>query len=369
MNTQKKIVVGLLLATLAIVPVASFGATTAAKKNIVTKKAAVALTPQTEEEKLIALINNALPSVVSITGWKADVRGKRQVILQGTGFVVETGGLVATNRHVVSDTNLQYTVYLTDGRRFAGEVVARDPLNDVALLKIPGEKFTPLPLTDSSKVQIGQTAIAIGNSLGRYANTVTKGIVSGLGRSLAASNEQTGQSEALDDVIQTDAAINPGNSGGPLLNGKGEVMGINTAIDAQGQGVGFAVPSNEVKKAVESYRSVGRIVRPYLGIRYLTVTPDIQDARGLLYDYGGVISRTSEHPGTPVLPGSPAESAGLQENDIILAINGKLVRGSQTLFKIIQSYRPGDVLQLTIARDITSFTATATLAEVPSNGL
>lgn len=332
-------------------------------------KVATPAAPQTEEEKIIALIKRSLPSVVSITGSEPATNGGQRVVLRGTGFMIGADGLIATNRHVVSDEKLTYTVYLSDGRRFRAAVVGRDPLNDISLIKIPGEKFATLPLANSDTVQIGQIAVAIGNSLGRYANTVTKGIISGLGRSLSANDEQTGKSENLDDVLQTDAAINPGNSGGPLLNSKGEVMGINTAIDSQGRGVGFAIPSNEVKKAVDSYRKNGRIVRPYVGIRYVMITPDIQDERGLAYDYGAIITRTPDNQGTPVLPGSPAAEAGLQEHDIILAVDGQLIRGARTLLKVVQQHQPGDTLKLTVARAGGNIEVSVALAEVPKTGL
>ena len=319
-----------------------------------------------EEEKIISLINKALPSVVNIVGSKLDQNGNKEVITRGTGFVVDPKGLLLTNRHVVSQDNLTYTVFFSDGSKYLATILGRDPLNDLAIVQILGDKFPALPLANSDKIRIGQTVVAIGNSLGRYSNTVTKGIISGLGRSVAASDNITGQTETLDDVIQTDAAINLGNSGGPLLNSKGEVLGINTAIEQSGRGVGFAIPINDAKKVLESYSHFGRIVRPYLGVRYVTVTSDIQDEFKLSYDYGALINAGELASGPAVVPGSPAEKAGLKTGDVILGVNGVLVRGNITLLKLIQQKKPGDFITLLVARGKAVLNIEATIVELPA---
>src|SRR3989338_6151755 len=190
-----------------------------------------------------------------------------QEIGGGTGFVInQQKGLILTNRHVVDDTEAEYTVLTNDGRRFSATVVARDAVNDMALVQVQDTSLSAVKLGDSDKVEIGRTVIAIGNALGEYRNTVTKGVISGIGRNVVAGDNR-GASEQLEGVFQTDAAINPGNSGGPLVNLQGEVIGINTAISSQGQLIGFAIPVNEAKRMIDSYEKYGRIVRPYLGIR------------------------------------------------------------------------------------------------------
>src|SRR3989338_1325913 len=342
--------------------------TTPNNKGLVTpapKPASLPVPVLSEEEKLIALIEKALPSVVNIVGYRLNQNGAKEVISRGTGFVVGADGLLLTNRHVVSQDDLNYTIFFTDGSKYTASILGRDPLNDLAILRISCTKFPALPLGNSDKIRIGQTAIAIGNSLGRYSNTVTKGIISGLGRSVAASDNITGQTETLDDVIQTDAAINLGNSGGPLLNSKGEVLGINTAIEQAGRGVGFAIPINDAKKVLESYQRFGRIVRPYLGVRYISVTPDVQDQYKLNFDYGALINAGEVPSGPAIVPDSPAAKAGLSEGDVILAVNGTLVRGNTTLLKLIQQKKPGDFITLMVVRGLFVINLEATLSELP----
>ncbi len=330
-------------------------------------KKAAPLLPQTDEDKFVALIQQALPSVVSIVASTTNTDGTTQIISRGTGFVVDANGLILTNRHVVSETDATYRVYFPDGRRYLGTVVGRDQLEDLALVKINGDKLPAMALADSDQVKIGQTAVAIGNTLGRYPNTVTRGIVSGIGRTITAGNDLTGQQESLDNVIQTDAEINLGNSGGPLLNSKGEAMGIDSAIEQSGRGVGFAIPINEAKKDIASYKQNGRIIRPYLGVVYLTISSDLQDELKLDYDYGALVSAGDDPTAGPaVIPGGPGDKAGIQSGDIILSVNDQLVRGQATLFQLIQRYHVGDVLSLKVYRSGTLLTIPVTLEEVPA---
>ncbi|PJE75776.1 hypothetical protein COV04_02430 [Candidatus Uhrbacteria bacterium CG10_big_fil_rev_8_21_14_0_10_48_11] len=321
-------------------------------------------TASAEEATVIDLVNKSLPSVVSVVGVQ-ELNGSSTVVDRGSGFVVSKSGLVLTNKHVVAQTDLAYKIFFSDGRKYTADVVARDPLNDVALLKIPGDNFAALTLGDSNGVKIGQTAIAIGNSLGQYENTVTKGIVSGLGRFVSASNDLTGGMETIEDAIQTDAAINQGNSGGPLLNSRNEVVGINTAIVLQGRGVGFAIPINLAKRAIASYQKNGRIVEPYLGVRYITIDAGLQETNHLSYDYGALISSGTDITSPAVITGSPAAAAGLKENDIILSVNDRLIRGKNTLRNIIANYQPGDKLTLVINRRGEILHLSVTLVEVP----
>ncbi|HYC79692.1 MAG TPA: trypsin-like peptidase domain-containing protein, partial [Candidatus Binatia bacterium] len=216
-----------------------------------------------------------------------DAEPNIQEIGGGTGFIITEDGIIATNKHVVDDPEASYTVLTTDGKKYDATVLSRDPVNDLALVKIQGQNFPTLTLGESSKVELGQRVIAIGNSLAQYQNTVTTGVVSGIGRTIIASGS-TG-SEQLEGVIQTDAAINPGNSGGPLLDIGGSVIGINTAIDAQGQLVGFAIPVDDLKRDLESFKKFGKIVKPFLGIRYVLVTEAIKEENNLTVDYGALI--------------------------------------------------------------------------------
>ncbi len=270
-----------------------------------------------------------------------------QQVGAGSGFFVSSDGLILTNKHVVSDDQASYSVVTNDGKSYDAKVLARDPVNDLAILKIDITNALTLVLSDSSVVQLGQKVIAIGNSLGQYQNTVTSGIVSGIGRSITAGGD-TGGSEQLEGVIQTDAAINPGNSGGPLLNILGQVVGINTAIDRQGQLVGFAIPSNDAKKAVESFQKNGAILRPFLGVRYVIINKAIASEQKLPKDHGALLVRGQNLTDFAVSPGSPADKAGLQENDIILEVNGQEVNQKNSLSKILKNFNPGDTISVKV---------------------
>ncbi len=271
----------------------------------------------------------------------------KQEIGGGTGFVVDADkGYIITNKHVVADEEAEYSVLTNDGQRYDAKVLARDPFNDIAILQIKAKGLTAVELGDSDALAMGQTVIAIGNALGEYRNTVTKGVVSGIGRTIVAGGSSG--SERLEGVIQTDAAINPGNSGGPLVNLAGQVVGINTAIDRQGQLIGFAIPINTAKKVIESVEKHGRIVRPYLGVRYIMLNKQIAQDNNLDIDYGALIVKGEKRTELAVIPGSPADKAGLVENDIILEVNGVKVDENNSLAKLIQQYNVGDVITLKI---------------------
>ena len=289
----------------------------------------------------------------------------------GTGFIVSEDGMILTNKHVVLDEEAEYTVFTNDGKEFTAQVLARDPVQDIAVLKITQEKtvtdqgetlksFPIVKLGDSDKLQIGQTVIAIGNALGEFKNTVSVGVISGLGRSILASGG--GLSETLEDVIQTDAAINKGNSGGPLLNLKGEVIGINTAIAEQAQSIGFSIPANKAKRAISQVKSQGKIVYPFLGVRYLLVNEKIKNGNDLGADYGAWIT-AGEAGESAITPGSAAERAGLKEDDIILEFNGEKITQNNSLVKVITKYNPGDAVFLKILRDGQEITADVVLGE------
>ncbi|MEZ4104404.1 MAG: trypsin-like peptidase domain-containing protein [Candidatus Paceibacterota bacterium] len=244
----------------------------------------------------------------------------------GSGFIVSEDGLVVTNRHVVSGEDAHYSVLMNDGVSYEVEVLARDQVLDIAVLKIidlPNDKkLKYLDFGDSENLKLGEKVVAIGNALAEFRNSVSVGVVSGLARSIVASDE-FGRSENLDQVIQTDAAINPGNSGGPLLNIKGEVVGVNVATSRGADNIGFALPAHVVKGVVQSVKEHGKIVRPYLGVRYTMIDQQLQKKNNILVDYGALVVRGQDNGELAVMPGSPADLAGIVENDIILEIDGE----------------------------------------------
>lgn len=275
--------------------------------------------------------------------------------------------MVITNKHVVLDEEAEYTIFTTDGDSYPVKVLARDPFQDLAVLQIEenenGNSLKPFPIVtlgDSDGLQIGQTVIAIGNVLGEFRNSISVGVVSGLGRTITA--EGGGFVETIEDVIQTDAAINSGNSGGPLLNLAGEVIGINTAMIQEAQSIGFAIPINKAKKDIEQVKKSGKIVYPYLGIRYVVITDQIQEGNDLPVNYGAWIIKGSQGE-VAVEPDSASDKAGLKENDIILEFDDEKINTENTLADIIQKYNPGDKITLKILRDGEGKTISVTLGE------
>ena len=265
----------------------------------------------------------------------------------GSGFLVSSDGLIVTNKHVVSEEGAEYTVFLNDGTKHEAKLVARDPVNDIAVIKIEASRLPFLEFADSSSLQVGQSVIAIGNALGEFKNTVSTGVVAGLSRSITAG-DATGSSDELNEVIQTDAAINPGNSGGPLLNLSGRVIGVNVAIAQDSQNVGFALPANEVKATVESVQKNGKITRAYIGVRYTQITPAIKEKNKLSVEYGALVIRGETPEELAVIPGSPANKAGIVEGDIILEADGKKLEGTTTLSSVIAKKQPGDTVSLKV---------------------
>jgi len=284
----------------------------------------------------------------------------------GSGFIIEPDGLIVTNRHVVADESAVYTVILSDGQEYAAEIVARDPVLDVALVRIGAQNLPTVRLGDSDNLRIGQTVIAIGYALAEYGNTVTKGVVSGSGRRVIAG-DGLGSSEVIEEAIQTDAAINPGNSGGPLINIRGEVIGINTAVSGEGQLVGFAIPVNNARQTIESVRQHGRIIRPWLGVRYVPVTARLAEQNRLPVSYGALVSRGAEPGVLAVMPGSPADKAGLAENDLILEINGKKLENKDSLGKEIARYEVGQEISLKVLHQGQEKILSVKLEEFPAN--
>ncbi len=265
----------------------------------------------------------------------------------GSGFIVSNDGLVLTNKHVVSDTAAQYTVITSDGKKYPAKVLARDPSQDLAIIKVEATSLAAAKIGDSNSIKLGQTAIAIGYSLGEFSNTVSVGVISGLARTITASGSEFG-TETLQGVIQTDAAINPGNSGGPLLNLKGEVIGINTAVASSAQSIGFAIPINRAKKDIQSVRSTGLIKVPYLGVRYVTIDADLVKSKKLPVTEGVLIS--SDGANSAVAPNSPASKAGIKSGDIITQFGETKIDSNHQLSDIIRNYNIGDVVDVKIFR-------------------
>lgn len=259
----------------------------------------------------------------------------------GSGFVVESDGLIVTNKHVVSDSDATYRVITNDDKTYDVVKIYRDPANDLAIVKIAATGLKPVDMGDSDKIKVGQMAIAIGTALGEFRNTVTVGVISGVGRGITAGSPFEGYVEKLDNVIQTDAAINPGNSGGPLLNSSGQVVGVNAAIAADSQSIGFAIPINVVKDALTNFNATGQFNRPFLGIEYRMITRQLS-----------ILNEVPEGAYVmSVVEGSSAERAGLREEDIITKIDSAKITDENDLAKVIGSKKVGDTIELTVWRD------------------
>jgi serine protease Do len=343
-----------------------------------------------KEEPLVAMIETSEPAVVSVVVTKdvpvyeryfetldpwgffnvPRVRNngtEEKEVGGGSGFIVSNDGMIVTNAHVVSDEEARYSVVLHDGKSYTVNVLAKDPALDIAILKISEpitETLTYLSFGDSDSLKLGQTVVAIGNALAEFQNSVSVGVVSGLSRSITASDEVTGKSERLEQVIQTDAAINPGNSGGPLLNIKGEVIGVSVATSRGAENIGFALPSTVVKGVVDSVKEYGEIVRPYMGVRYTMVTERIAKTNNLSVNYGALITRGQTSEELAVAPGSPADKVGLVENDIILSIDGTDLKDND-LATILRLKKVGTQITLRVLSKGEEKTVTVTLEKAP----
>jgi S1-C subfamily serine protease len=295
-------------------------------------------------------------------------KGKeKRKIGAGSGFIISSDGLIATNKHVVKDSEAEYTVFLNDGRKFKGKVLSLHPSDDLALIKINANNLPSIKLGDSDKIKLGQTVIAIGNALGEFQNTVSVGVVSGLRRAIVASDER-GNVERLENLIQTDAAINPGNSGGPLINLRGEVIGINTAIVSGAQNIGFAIPINRLKKMIQQITKEGKITIPFLGVRYLIITEEVKKQFNLPVDYGAyVYSEDDKKPA--VIPNSPAEKAGIKKGDIIIEVDGKKIDNQFSLSQAITNKNVGDIVKIKILREGKEINLNVKLESLPTDFL
>lgn len=288
---------------------------------------------------------------------------QKQDVGGGSGFIISADGLILTNKHVVADTAAEYTVVMNSGKKYDAKVLARDPMQDLAVLKIEAASLPVVALGDSDTLKLGQTAIAIGNSLGEFRNTVSVGVISGLSRTITASGASVG-TETISNVIQTDAAINPGNSGGPLLNLKGEVIGINTAVAEGAQSIGFTIPINQAKRDINSMRNTGTIKISYLGVRYMAVTEELAKKEKLAVNYGALVRGSNDGPA--VLKDSPAAKAGIQAEDVILEINGIKVDDQNSLGNLIQRYSIGETISAKIRRVEKTLDLSVILTERPA---
>jgi len=278
----------------------------------------------------------------------------------GTGIIVSSDGYILTNKHVIEDAT-SISVVLDDGTTYSDvELVATDPLNDVAYLKIKNvSDLTPATLGDSKTISVGQQVIAIGNALGEYQNTVTSGIISGTGRSVTASDSSGYNVETLNDMIQTDAAINSGNSGGPLVNAAGEVIGINTATSSTAENMGFAIPISSVKGMLSQLTETGKAERAYIGVYTTEITASIATAYNLPVTSGAYVYSSSSY--TAVISDGPAAKAGIKDKDIITAVNGVKIGAAGSLSSLIGEYKPGDTIQLTVLRSGNEIAVNVTL--------
>ncbi len=287
---------------------------------------------------------------------------QEQEVGGGSGFFVSADGFIVTNDHVVSDSSADYTVYTNDGQSHPAKVVAQDSTDDIAIVKIDGTGYPFLTFDDSSQLVLGQSVIAIGNALGEFRNTVSTGVVSGLSRSITAGDSIGGGTEALNEVIQTDAAINPGNSGGPLLDLLGNVIGVNVAVAEDSQSIGFALPGNIVKEAVTSVKATGSISFPYMGVLYVPITPALAKSKNLAVDYGELVSVGGN--GEPaVVAGSPAAKAGLMAGDIILSFDGTKLTSDVSMTDLVRAHAIGDTVTLVILHNKQKKTVTLVLAK------
>lgn len=318
-----------------------------------------------EESDISKLANQVSRSVVSIVTTKTAGSGwlEREMQGAGTGIIISSDGYILTNKHVVSGARAAQVV-LSDGTRYEGvDLIGADPLNDLAFLKIRDVKdLTAATIGDSGTARVGQRVIAIGNSLGQYQNTVTSGIISGLGRPIVAALDSSGANvESLTDLLQTDAAINQGNSGGPLINMAGQVIGINTAIVSNAQSIGFAIPINASKGMIRGVLKDGKVKRAYLGVNYVAITPDVRAEYDLSEKQGALI-RPGRGGQSAVLKGGPSDKAGLKDGDIITGINDKKVGQHGSLGSLAAEFLPGEKITVTYVRDSKTQTAELTLA-------
>ncbi len=344
----------------------------------------------TTEDLIVGVVEKANPAVVSIAGFREisssvapssgdpffDIflrqfgievpeisprRGAERQVSGGSGFFISSDGYILTNRHVIEFSEASYRVITNEGVEYEAEIVAQDDILDVAVLKIEIEDAPVLGFGSSRDLKLGQTIVVIGNALGEFQNTVSVGVVSGLSRSIVAGSG-FGRSEFLDGVIQTDAAINQGNSGGPVLNLSGEVVGMSVAMAIGSENIGFALPSESLSQISESVITEGRIIRPYIGVRYLQITPEMARSQNLPSEAGVLLVGGGGD--TAIEPDSPAVDAGLKAGDIITHFNNERLVPGNSLSTVIRRYAPGDEVVLRVIRGEETFEVTLILGGI-----
>ena len=314
-----------------------------------------------ESSAVINAVNRAMPAVVKIATTAADLTGASGV---GSGFIFDSDGWILTNKHVVEDAN-RLTVVLNDSRQLEGTVYGIDTLTDLAIVKVDAEDLPTATIGSSDELKQGQLAVAIGNPLGQFENTVTTGIISGLGRQIVAGNGQPASAERLSNLIQTDAAINPGNSGGPLLDSAGQVIGINTAVNQEAQGIGFAIPIDVAKPIMDQALAGEELQRPWIGVFFVPITRQLAEDENLSVDEGVLIDSSS--PDRPaVFPDSPAAAAGLRAGDVITAVDGQAVSASDDLAEHVLKRAPGETVTLRVVRGDEAQDVEVTLGVLPA---
>jgi len=335
----------------------------------------VNVTEESAITQAAAAVDKAVVTITSSQGSPADVLNGQSVTGVGSGILYNAAGWIITNRHVVCGaTDLKVT--LLDGRSFQGTTYGTDTLTDLAIVRISGTNLPTAPFGDSSNLQPGQLAVAIGSPLGDYTNSVTAGVVSGTGRDIQVSDDCTnGQALTIHHLIQTDAAINPGNSGGALVDSSGQVIGINTAVAGQAQGIGFAIPVDLAKPIMQQAVAGEPLARPYLGVIYQQVTVALQQAQNLPIDYGAWLSTTgvtsptgpqATAPTSAIVAGSPADKAGLKDGDIITAVDGERVDAANSLDDVLITHQPGTTVTITVLRAGKTLNLQLTLGTRPA---
>jgi 2-alkenal reductase len=309
-----------------------------------------------ESSAIISAVQGAMPAVVKIQS----ETGNGQAT--GTGLIFDANGWILTNRHVVAGAQ-QITVILADSRELDGRVYGIDTLTDLAIVKVDGSGLPTVKIGSSSDLEQGQLAIAIGNPLGEFENTVTTGVISGLGRQIVAGSQATSSSEQLNNLIQTDAAINPGNSGGPLLDSAGQVIGVNTAVSQDAQGIGFAIPIDVAKPIMQQALDGKPLSRPWIGIYYQPVTKQLAKERNLSVDSGVIVDAGGNQPA--VFPNSPAADAGIRQGDVITEIDGTAITADSDLAELMLPHHPGDTIALTVLRNGSQQTVQVKLGTLP----
>lgn len=369
MRARRRIIFGFVLVLLCAA--AAFGATWAAIYLSSDDNILSSITAETDgntittgdEENVASIAEKVSPSVVSIvtTVQSRDVFGTSYGEGAGTGIVVSKDGYIMTNNHVIDGAS-DVEIVMSDGTTYDDvTVIGNDPLNDVAFLKIEGvDNLTSATLGDSSSVRIGQRVVTIGNALGQYQNTVTSGIISGTGRPVTASSGDGTSTETLTDLIQTDAAINSGNSGGPMVNAAGQVIGINTAVASDANGIGFAIPINATKGVLASVLENGAVEKAYIGVQFTDITPDVASEYNLPVSRGAYVAVER---GSAVATNGPADDAGIEDGDIIVSVDGKQVGEQGSLSSLIGEHRPGDTVELGVVRGDKELTISVTLGQ------